>query len=249
MTADEVNQSRGDGGPDLASAWDGWWAGLDGTPGEIVWDADPNDLEADLDLFAGSFTQALPVVDVGCGDGRQTRFLARHFTHVTGVDFSAAAITRARTADNPPNVAFQVLDARDSADVARLHDELGDTNVYIRGMLQALPSGGRPAAARSIAALLGETGTLFAKELPPAAGSYFADVVQRHGMPPGLARVMQQVPPGQISEHELAGLFPADRFETLGTGASHIRTVNSLPGDEKIMVPAVWALIRPRRTG
>jgi SAM-dependent methyltransferase len=232
-----------------ASAWEAWWAGIDGTPGEIVWDADPGDLEADLTYFAGSFGQVLPVVDFGCGDGRQTRFLARHFAHVTGVDVSAAAIGRARAADNPPNVAFEVLDAGDTAGAARLHQEFGDANVYIRGMLQALPPSSHPAAIRSIAALLGSAGTLFAKELPPEAALYFADVIQRHGLPPGLATVMRQIPPGQISLPELVGLFPADQFDVLGTGTGHIHTVNTLPGDEVIMVPAIWALIRPRDAG
>jgi SAM-dependent methyltransferase len=248
MTKDP-NEAMGRGDSARASAWEAWWAGIDGTPGEIVWEADPGDLEADLTYFAGSFGQVLPVVDFGCGDGRQTRFLARYFAHVTGVDFSAAAIGRARAADNPPNVAFEVLDAGDPAGAARLHQQLGDANVYIRGMLQALPPSSRPVAIRSIAALLGGTGTLFAKELPPAAAEYFADVIGRHGLPPGLAKVMRQVPPGQISLPELVGLFPAEQFDVLSTGTSHIHTVNTLPGDEVIMVPAIWALIQQHDPG
>ncbi len=58
---------------------------------------------------------------------------------------------------------------------------------------------------------------------------------------------MRHIPPGQISLPELVRLFPADRFEVLGTGTSRIHTVNTLPGGEVIMVPAIWALIRPRR--
>jgi hypothetical protein len=68
-------------------------------------------------------------------------------------------------------------------------------------------------------------------------------------MPPGIAKVMRQIPPGQISEQELASLFPADRFDVLGTGTSHIHTTNTLPGGEVIMVPAVWVLVRPRHAG
>lgn len=217
---------------------------MDGTPGEIVWDAGPADLEADLSYFAGSFNPALPVVDFGCGDGRQTRFLAAHFAHLTGVDVSAAAIRRARAAGNPPNVTFQVLDARDRDGAARLHDELGDANVYIRGVLQALPPASRPEAVQAIAALLGTAGTLFAKELPPEASSYFADMTQRYGMPPGLAKVMRSIPPGQISPLELSELFPAGRFEVLDTGTSRMHTVNSLPGGAVISVPAIWILTR-----
>ncbi|MBO0815249.1 MAG: class I SAM-dependent methyltransferase [Actinobacteria bacterium] len=227
--------------------WEQWWAGLDGTPGEVVWDADPADLEADLGCFAGSLDPALPVVDFGCGDGRQTRYLAGRFPHVVGTDISAAAIRRARAASNPPNVTFQVLDARDMDGAARLHDELGDANVYIRGVLQALPPACRPGAVQIIAALLGAAGTLFAKELPPEASSYFADMTQQYGMPPTLAKLMRTIPPGQISLPELSELFPANRFEVLDTGTSRIRTVNSLPGGVVISVPAIWILTRPRR--
>jgi SAM-dependent methyltransferase len=240
-------QAAGTADQHLTLAWERWWAGIGQTPGEIVWEADPGDLQADLDHFAAWFGQALPVVDLGCGDGRQTRFLARHFPHVTGVDLSAAAISQARAAGNPPNVRYQVLDARDPAGAARLHDELGDANVYIRGVLQALPPASRPRAVQAVAALLGAAGTLFAKELPPQAAAYFAALIERHGLPPGLAKVMRHVPPGQISLPDLAGLFPARRFEVLGTGTSRMHTVNVLPGGEVISVPAIWALIRPRK--
>lgn len=238
-TPDTVGQNK----------WERWWAGLDGTPGEIVWDAGPSDLEADLGYFADSLHQALPMVDFGCGDGRQTRFLAGHFPHLVGVDISAAAIRRALAASNPPNVTFQILDAHNIDGAARLHDELGDANVYIRGVLQTLPPASRPRAVETIAALLGTAGTLFAKELPPEASSYFAEMTQRYGIPPSLAKVMQTIPPGQISLPELSALFPADRFEVLDTGTSHMRTVNSLPGGVMISVPAIWILSRPRRKG
>lgn len=231
---------------DLPTAWERWWTAIDGTPGEIVWDADARDLEADLQHFAASFEERLPVVDVGCGDGRQTRFLSRHFGTVLGVDVSPAAIDRARAAGNPPNVSYQVLDARDPDQAAGLHRQVGDANVYIRGVLQALPPTARPEAVETIGTLLGGAGTLFAKELPPQAASYFASVIEQHGLAPGLARVMQLIPPGQISEPELVRLFPADRFQVTDTGASRIHTVNTLPTGEVISVPAIWALVQPR---
>jgi len=53
---------------------------------------------------------------------------------------------------------------------------------------------------------------------------------------------------GQISLPDLAGLFPAGRFEVISTGTSRMHTVNTLPGGEVISVPAIWALIRPGRT-
>lgn len=231
---------------DRSAAWEQWWSGIDGTPGEIVWDADARDLESDLEHFAAAFGQ-LPVVDVGCGDGRQTRFLARHFPTVLGVDASPSAIGRARAASPAPGVSYQIMDAGDHEAAAGLHRRLGDVNVYIRGVLQALPPAARPQAAGTIAELLGGTGTLFVKELPPEASSYFASVAARHGLPPGLARIMRLIPPGEISGPDLVRLFPADRFDVLSTGTSHMHTVNTLPDGEVIMVPAIYAVIRPRQ--
>ncbi len=122
--------------------WEAWWTALDGTPGEIVWDADEGDLVADLDVFGDRFDGRLPVIDLGCGNGRQTRFLAGHFSTVLGVDISPTAVERAQCAENPSNVSYRVLDTCRRDDAERLHSELGDANVYVRGVLQALPLAG-----------------------------------------------------------------------------------------------------------
>jgi SAM-dependent methyltransferase len=186
------------------------------------------------------------VVDLGCGDGRQTRFLGQHFASVVGTDISPSAVERARAADNPSTVRYRVLDARHPDEAQHLHAQLGDANVYVRGVLQALPPADRPRAIDSIARLVGETGVVFAKELPPEAASYFAMVAERYGLAPTLARVMQLIPPGQISLHDLVGLFAAHGFDVVATGTSSIHTVNTLPNGEVIRVPAIYALARRR---
>lgn len=222
-----------------------WWAGLDGTPGEVVWDADPEDLAADLRVIGEAFDPDLPVVDLGCGDGRQTRYLGAHFARVVGTDFAAAAIARARGGDNPSAVSYRVLDAREPAQARQLHGELGDVNVYIRGVLHALPPPDRPAAVRSIEALLGATGTLFLKELSPAAGPYFAALVAGHGPPPGFTRMQKLIPPGTVSRQDIDTLFSADRFQVLSTGDGCVHTVHTVPTGDVIKVPALHAVIRP----
>jgi amidohydrolase len=229
--------------------WERWWSGVTGAPGEIVWNAAQSDLAADLEVFGDSFDRGLPVIDLGCGDGRQTRFLARHFQTVIGVDISPSAIQRASAADKPANVSFRVLNVCAAQEADQLHEEVGDANVYVRGVLQALPPAVRSQAVGSIAVLLGDGGTLFAKELPPRVSDYFADLVQRHGLWPGLERVMQLIPPGQITEQQLVRLFSPERFEVIRTGQGVIDTLNRLPDGEPIRVPAVHALIRPRRAG
>lgn len=46
------------------------------------------------------------VVDVGCGSGQGTRFLAEHFKKVVGTDISEAQIQEAREAPSLPNVSY-----------------------------------------------------------------------------------------------------------------------------------------------
>lgn len=46
------------------------------------------------------------VVDVGCGSGQGTRFLAEHFKKVVGTDISEAQIQEARDAPSLPSVSY-----------------------------------------------------------------------------------------------------------------------------------------------
>jgi 2-polyprenyl-3-methyl-5-hydroxy-6-metoxy-1,4-benzoquinol methylase len=245
MTDDLTRSAR----EHLQNTWSQAWTLFDTEPGGIFWNADLADLNADLDLIRPVFGRRLPVLDLGCGDGRQSRFLAEHFLTVIGADIAASAIDRARAPNNPANVRYLVLDVRDVAHAQRVHNDLGDVNVYLRGVLQALPAADRPAAAASIAALLGATGTLFAKELSAESATYFTSISQRHGRPAGLALVHQLgLTPGQISEDDIAELFPHKRFK-VSIGQGYIRTTTRLPTGEPVAVPALSALVRPRIAG
>ncbi|KAM9550316.1 putative methyltransferase isoform 2-T3 [Guaruba guarouba] len=53
------------------------------------------------------------VVDVGCGSGPGTRFLAEHFKKVVGTDISEAQIQEAREGPSMPNVSYIVCPAEE----------------------------------------------------------------------------------------------------------------------------------------
>ncbi|KAM8806821.1 putative methyltransferase [Eudromia elegans] len=53
------------------------------------------------------------VVDVGCGSGQGTRFLAEHFKKVVGTDISEAQIQEGRDASCPPNLSYLVCPAEE----------------------------------------------------------------------------------------------------------------------------------------
>lgn len=82
-------------------AWEGFWREAPEEPGAVFWDAEPA-LTAGrhLALFEADLTDpGLAMVDLGCGNGTQTRFLAERFPRVVGADLSAAALDHARRAD------------------------------------------------------------------------------------------------------------------------------------------------------
>jgi SAM-dependent methyltransferase len=88
-------------------------------------------------------------LDVGCGTGTTTVYLASHGWQVTGVDFVPRAIRAARTkaAAAQLSVAFLV------GDVTRLHEypiEPGFDLLFDQGCFHSLPEAAQPACAREV---------------------------------------------------------------------------------------------------
>ncbi len=232
-----------------STSWEGFWSTLSGTSGEIFWDADPaHASQQDLGLFQSYTDPQLPLIDLGCGNGTQTRFLATHFAKVMGTEISPAALEIARTTNGAPNISYRLLDVLCPGDAQALHEEVGDANLYMRGVLHQLSPADQATAIESIERLLGATGTLYLIELSAAAEPFFAHLIQQYGPPPGLARVFQHgITPGMLNEDNLEVLFPPDRFTLLRTDKSHIRTVHTLPTGEVVKVPAFYAILRPQK--
>ena len=229
-----------------STSWESFWSTSTGAPGEIFWDADPSHAsQQDLALFRSSMDPQLPLIDLGCGNGTQTRFLADHFAKVIGTEISPAAVQIAQTKHAAPNVSYRVLDVLSPDDAQTLHEEMGDANVYMRAVLHQLSPADHVTAIQSIERLLGRRGVLYLVELSSAAEPFFAQLISQYGPPPGLARVFQhQITPGMVNENDLDVLFPADRFTLLRTGPSHIQTVHTLPTGDVVKVPAFYAILR-----
>ena len=229
-----------------ATSWESFWGSTTGTAGEVFWDADPiYASRQDLFLFREYFDPELPLIDLGCGNGTQTRFLADHFTTVIGTEIAPAAVELARKTNGAANITYRLLDVLHLDEAQRLHDEIGDANLYMRAVLHQLSPADHAAAVLSIERLLGATGTLYLIELSSAAEPFFAKLIQEYGPPPGLARVFQhQITPGMLQDNALESLFPPNRFTLLDTGPSHIRSVHSLPSGDMVEVPAFYAVLR-----
>ena len=200
-----------------------------------------------MELFKDYADPPLPLIDLGCGNGTQTRFLADHFARVLGTEISPAAVEIAQAKHAAPNISYRVLDVLCPEDAQVLHEEIGDSNLYMRTVLHQLSPVDHATAIQSIERLLGVKGILYMIELSSAAEPYFAKLMKQDGPPPGLHRVFQiGIPPGMVNENDLEVLFPPNRFTVCSTGQSQIHTVHTLPTGEMVKVPAFYAILRQR---
>src|SRR5439155_11609907 len=125
-----------------ASTWDDRYRAQD-----LVWGGPPNRWVVD------ELADATPgrAVDLACGEGRNALWLAAHGWQVTGVDFSAVAIHKARELDSRGLVTWVVADATthrsDPVDLALL--------CYLQ-----LPADERRLAVRAAAAAVAPGGEL-----------------------------------------------------------------------------------------
>ncbi|HVE59138.1 MAG TPA: class I SAM-dependent methyltransferase [Pyrinomonadaceae bacterium] len=60
----------------------------------------------------------LEILEIGCGTGKNTEFLQTKAKHLTGADFSAEMLERAKSKITAENVEFRQLDLRESWDFA-----------------------------------------------------------------------------------------------------------------------------------
>ncbi|MEV6103947.1 methyltransferase domain-containing protein [Streptomyces sp. NPDC051940] len=228
---------------DSLKAWEGFWADAPEGEGAVFWDAPPAlAAQLHLPLFADHFQAGLPLVDVGCGNGTQTRYLAGRYRGVHGVDLSAAAVERARSADPAGRAGYEQADAADEAAMERLHGRLGDCDVYLRGVLHQAPEPDRPRIVRGIAALTGGRGRVFAVELAEAAKPVLMGLAQRPQGPPAklLPVLTHGIVPGEVSDAALPRLFREAGLTVLADGELPLATTEFEADGSRLALPSKW---------
>ncbi|MFK0291184.1 methyltransferase domain-containing protein [Streptomyces sp. NPDC090442] len=226
-------------------AWEGFWHDAPPGAGQVFWDSDPSlTARVHLPILAGHADAALPLVDLGCGNGTQTRCLAGHFGRVLGVDGAAAAIARARSEDPDAVAEFRRLDATDEAAVRELHAELGDSNVYLRGLLHQCTAGERARIAANTAVLLGTRGRLLAVEPVAAAKEVLLALAQGPDGPPAKVRAVlaHGIAPGEMPDSELPGLLRAQGLRIAASGQLPLTTTEYGADGALIELPSQWVV-------
>jgi SAM-dependent methyltransferase len=231
------------------TAWNDFWTMLPAEPGAALWDSSPELTAArHLPLFRDRFDPALPLVDLGCGSGRQTQWLARHFPRVIGLDIAEAAVALAGRTHSAANVTYRCADLLDQPAAAALHAELGDVNIYLRGVLHQLASAERTAMLNTIGLLLGESGRVFAQELTERTGWYVNELLSSGEFLPKTAALAARFDFGArvapAHDGRLRRLFERSGLEVVVGGDIPLHTTENDSGGRPLELPTSYVVAR-----
>ncbi|MFJ8629722.1 class I SAM-dependent methyltransferase [Streptomyces sp. NPDC093568] len=227
-------------------AWEGFWREAPAEQGAVFWDAEPA-LTAGrhLALFEPHLTDpGLPMVDLGCGNGTQTRFLAERFPRVVGADLSAAAVDHAKSADPAGQATYRVFDAVEKAEAETLHAELGDVNIYMRGVLHQAEPDDRQSMVDAIATLVGERGRVFLVELSETAKPVLLGLAQSPSGPPAkLAPIFRHgIAPGEVADASVPEYLRAAGLTVIASGDLPLTTAEHATDGTRIELPSKWTV-------
>jgi SAM-dependent methyltransferase len=244
---------------DQRRAWERYWSRARGTGvlGDVLWDADQAaEVEAVARHLGEHADLSLPMLDVGCGNGRQARALARLAPRVVGIDASSAAVERARleTADAPEggDAEFRVANVAEPGLGEELAAELGECNVHIRGVLHILDRAERPTVVHNLATLLGRRGTAYVCETN-VEGDQLEYLRMQGATPTRMPEVLRRCvaagirAPSHFGPTELAEYFPERDWRTLVSGPTIMYGVPLRPGGELQRIPSFFAVLRAHR--
>ncbi len=152
----------------VASAYDLWAESYDSQPNQT------RDLDAAILHSNGPSIRGRSVLELGCGTGKNTEWLAAHCRQVTALDFSAGMLAIARARTTASHVQFVQHDLLDAWPV-----ESGAIDLVIGNLVLEHVADVRPIFAEAVR-VLRRGGKLFLSELHPVrqlrgAQAHFVD--------------------------------------------------------------------------
>ncbi len=222
--------------------WESYWSRINvGQVAEVFWDdTSDHDSKDDLQRFIHYMDPALPLLDVGCGNGRQVRFFAQHFNQVIGADISLSAIRLAEAESSAQkNVAYRVFDGLDTECARALREEFGEMNIHMRGVLHMVKWHDRRRFTDNLAILLGKKGTLYQIELPTRSILFMRKLSDE--LFSALPKITRRV---GFNNEDRKLFYPDDRWIVLEEGNNVSLTTIPLPEGEKDMMPANYLILR-----
>ncbi|MGH2536974.1 MAG: class I SAM-dependent methyltransferase [Candidatus Promineifilaceae bacterium] len=234
-----MNNRVGKNPADYSARWESYWKHVSrkDSGAKVLWDSAPESLvQEDVDRFRPHLDEELPLLDLGCGSGRQTRLLAQHFPKMIGADLSPAAIELARQQTSAEsNIEYRIFDAFSPSEADALHRELGDLNIYIRGVLLGIQRADRLDFIANMEGLLGKRGTLYQIEVN-AAGQSFLKYVQ--------CSKLFVMPVGFDNALDIEACYPASRWQVVAQGQNVAMNQFTVANREKQTIPGDYLIVR-----
>ncbi|MFB7867575.1 class I SAM-dependent methyltransferase [Streptomyces sp. NPDC056069] len=225
--------------------WERYWNELPAGVGHSIWDSDPSVVAAEhLPLFQPHFTADLPLLDIGCGNGTQTAFLAKHYPRVIGLDVSDSAVRAAQVAYSSSGISFRQFDLLDREATEEAHTEFGDCNIYLRTVLHLFDDKVKKGAVENLAQLVGETGGIFAIEITDSIQDLYTLV--RSGQADWADKLNRAlsygITAGQLADGEMEQLATSAGIRIIASGRSRVYSTATLPDGQPLIVPAVYMI-------
>ncbi|TFC93418.1 class I SAM-dependent methyltransferase [Cryobacterium sinapicolor] len=236
---------------DPAAAWDGYWRGIHttGRSGDVLWDSGSRTEHAQYsDAVVAHFDPALPVIDVGCGNGTYTRWLAGLFPSVLGIDVSTGAVELAkRETEGVLNADFMVMDAAEVGAGERLLERIGPANVFVRGVFHVLKPDKQSSLAANLRTVIGRSGRVFLAETN-FQGSSLAYLQQLGATPRSIPRQLQSAlenlpRPGRFGAQERHSTFSDSDWLLIADGPVNIEVVPMNSTGLSQQIPGYFALL------
>jgi len=219
----------------------------------VLWDADSREeLDGVLARVLAHADAGLPMVDVGCGNGRFSRLFAARFPRVLGLDVSPHAVARAKEESGAvENVSYRVLDASAEGAGGELAAELGEVNVHMRGVFHVLDPGQRQRAEASLRAMTGKRGVVYFSETN-YTGDPLDQLVAQGATPTSMPEPLRKCiaagikPPRHFGGAELRAIFPGDRWEILESGTTIMHGLPLTTKERYEPIPGFYGILKPR---
>lgn len=234
-------------GKSYGRQWDQFYSSIKLRGKRPLWDVEPEEaVAADYEFFAPHFDPYLPLIDVGCGTGIQTAYLAEKFELVVGIDVAASAIEEAHRCycHRGSNLRFELIDEGDEDFFPAIHRQLGDANIYMRGVMHQILDKDLQKFLEALVTLMGDTGRLFLVEVAENIRDYLSAGSGGFSDLPAIMRrtLTSHLPPRGVSLAHLASQFSIQGVEMLESGETSLVTNIRFRSQEPIRIPAVQGI-------